>query len=358
MSKTEQFRIDSHKLNLHPGRVSRWLEGQDIAPIYIEISSSGACNHRCRFCSLDFMGYQKRFLDTEILKGKLKDLGRLGVKSIMYAGDGEPLMHEDMPELTVATKEAGIDAAFTTNGVFLTPERAEVMLPHTSWIKVSFNAGLPETYGRIHGARPGDYQKVMDNLAQAVRLREKLGSACTLGFQMVLLPENQSEAVHLAKTVRDIGADYLVIKPHSVHPKSGKAEAYKNLTYSDCQILAEELAALDSPSFKTVFRREAMIRRDSGQASYDRCLALPFWAYVDGGGGVWTCSRHMGEDEFYCGNLMEDPVEKIFGPARQAKMAACAASLDISDCHTDCRMDPINAYLWELKHPGPHINFI
>ena len=357
MSDTNQFRIDSHKLHLHPERVARWLAGEDIAPIYLEISSSGACNHRCRFCSLDFMGYQKRFLDTGILKAKLGGLARIGVKSIMYAGDGEPLMHEDMPELTVATKEAGIDVAFTTNGVFLTPERAGVMLPHTSWIKISFNAGRPETYAKVHGARPDDYRQVLDNAAAAARLREKTGGGCTLGFQMVLLPENRDEAVHLAETVRDLGADYLVIKPHSTHRKSGKT-AYKDLTYGDNQKLAEELAALDTPSFKTIFRHEAMQRRDAGRARYERCLALPFWAYVDGGGEVWTCSRHMGEDEFRCGNLMADPVEEIFGRTRREKMAGCATGLDIGDCHVDCRMDPINAYLWELTHPGPHVNFI
>ena len=50
------YNIDGHKLNLHPERVSRWLQGESIYPIYMEFSPSGTCNHRCVFCSMDFMG--------------------------------------------------------------------------------------------------------------------------------------------------------------------------------------------------------------------------------------------------------------------------------------------------------------
>lgn len=358
MSQTDQYRIDWHKLHLHPRQVADWLDGRDIVPLYMEISSSGACNHRCRFCSLDFMGYQKRFLPLDIMSEKLAALRAAGLKSVMYAGDGEPLMHPDTAALTMATKKNGLDVAFTTNGVFLTEQLAASILPYCSWIKISINAGRPETYGFLHGAKPSDYGQVLANVKTAVRLRESLGSSCTLGLQMLLLPENENEALHLAATARDSGADYLVIKPHAVHPKSGKT-AYNSIQYGDYEHLAEEMATYETASFKVVFRHEALKRRSDGPSTaYDRCLALPFWAYVDAGGGVWTCSRHLGEDEFYCGNLLSDNIVDIFGPARREKIALCTDRLDISACRLNCRMDPINAWLWELTHPGAHDNFI
>ena len=54
------LRIDHHKLLFHVDRVSDWLKGERIYPIYMEISPAGSCNHRCIFCGLDFMGYQDR----------------------------------------------------------------------------------------------------------------------------------------------------------------------------------------------------------------------------------------------------------------------------------------------------------
>ena len=111
----DAFRIDSHKLMLHPRRVGDWLEGRNIYPIYMELSPAGACNHRCRFCGLDFIGYRPDFMDADMLGVRLLEMGRLGVKSIMYAGEGEPFMHKRMTDIIRQTKAAGIDCAITTN---------------------------------------------------------------------------------------------------------------------------------------------------------------------------------------------------------------------------------------------------
>ena len=74
----DKYRIDSHKLMYHVSRINDWLEGKIIYPIYAEISPSGACNHRCTYCALDFMEYQSRFLDKEILRDRLSEMASLG----------------------------------------------------------------------------------------------------------------------------------------------------------------------------------------------------------------------------------------------------------------------------------------
>ena len=72
---TDEHRIDGHKLMLHPERVAKWKKGQgnweearSIYPVYVEISPVGACNHRCTFCAVDYIGYQNRSLDLDVLK--------------------------------------------------------------------------------------------------------------------------------------------------------------------------------------------------------------------------------------------------------------------------------------------------
>ena len=358
MSDMQQYRIDSHKLHLHPQRVSRWLEGETVAPIYLEVSPSGSCNHRCRFCGMDFMGYKTRFLPTDIFSQRLAELGQLGVRAIMYAGEGEPFLHREMSQLAKNTKAAGIDVAFTTNGVLLRPEVAREVLPVTTWIKVSCNAGTPHTYAHVHGTKHEDFERVMANIAVALRLREDLRSTCTLGFQMLLLPENRQDAVPLAQRVRDLGADYLVIKPYAVHRLSLRTE-YRELTYGDCSALAQELSALNTPRFKVIFRHETLRRREHPIHAHHRCLALPFWGYVDASGMLWGCLRHIVEEKFAYGNLCEtDAAEVLHGRRRQENMAWCEEHLDIEECHVACRMETVNDYLWELKQPATHVNFI
>ena len=353
----DKYRIDAHKLIYHPERVSDWLKTKNIYPIYAEISPSGACNHRCTYCALDFMGYKPRFLDTKMLKIRLKELAGLGLKSAMFAGEGEPFLHPDMAEISVYANKCGIDTSFTTNAALMHPSSIDKILATTSWIKVSINGGTPETYAKIHRASPADFEKVFDNLAYAAMLKEKKGYACALGMQMVLLPENAHEAVKLAKKTRHTGMDYLVIKPYSQHPQS-ITDRYKKIRYADCEKLAGDLKKLNRPGFSVIFRSGAMQKWDEGGRPYNRCLALPFWSYIDAGGNVWGCSMFLANENFRYGNINEKTFRQIWEGERRRKSLEHVRKMDATTCRVNCRMDEINRYLWQLKNPMEHVNFI
>jgi GTP 3',8-cyclase len=354
----DKYKIDSHKLIYHIPRVYEWLEGKNIYPIYMEVSPSGACNHRCLYCGLDFMGYKPNYLEADILKERLSELGGLGLKSIMYAGEGEPFLHPEMVSIIEHTKESGIDVALTTNGVLLKKEIVEKVLINTEWIKVSINAGTRETYAKIHQSKPDDFDKVVENMDFASEIKKGNNYKCILGMQLVLLPENHHEVVFLAKLARDIGMDYLVIKPYSQHPQS-KTNTYNSIKYSDLEHLSEELGNINSDDFSVVFRSNAMGKWDNNHRSYDHCLALPFWSYIDASGNVWGCSVYLGDDRFKYGNIYEETFKDIWeSKVRQDSLSWVEEKLDVSRCRVNCRMDEINRYLGELKNPSNHVNFI
>ena len=356
--KADKYRIDSHKLLYHVPRVHEWMEGQNIYPIYMEVSPSGACNHRCTFCGLDFMEYQNRHLDADILMERISEMAKLGLKSIMFAGEGEPFLHKKMMEIISHTKHAGIDVALTTNAVLLNKARAEAVLGNTEWIKVSINAGTAETYSNIHSTKAADFDTVIQNMSNAAKINKDNNFNCTLGMQMLLLPENTKEAVKLAGIARDIGMDYLVVKPYSQHLLS-KTSKYRDIKYSDHIDLAEELKEYNTDQFSVIFRTRTMKKWDEDSRTYKRCLALPFWSYMDAGGGIWGCSVFLGDDRFYYGNINENSFQEIWeGEKRQESLRWVAEELDTSSCRTNCRMDEINRYLWELKNPPDHVNFI
>ena len=358
MPKTNNFRIDSHKLQLHPQRVTQWLDGKIIYPIYMEISPAGTCNHRCTFCAIDYMGYRPRFLQTDILLERLTELGNLGVRSIMYSGEGEPLLHSDIAKIIQHTKAAGIDVAMSTNGVLLTQNLAEQILPFMSWIKISINAGSAAGYANIHGTRPDDFEQVLENIASAARFVKNNESECTIGTQALLLPENVDEIEALAQRVKEAGASYLVIKPYSQHHKS-HTQKYAGIDYTPYMKMPEMLERFNDSNFNVVFRMDTIMKMQRTERGYKHCLALPFWSYIDSGGNVWGCSSYMGDEHFLYGNIFEESFQAIWtGERRQKSLDFVSAEMNPEGCRMNCRMDEINHYLWELTHPSEHVNFI
>lgn len=355
----DKYRIDSHKLIYHVKRVSDWLDGKIVYPIYMEISPSGVCNHRCTFCGLDFMGYKKVFLDTQRLKNALSELSALGLKSVMYAGEGEPLLHKDIRNIVEHTKSTGTDVSITTNGVLLNGNMSEKILPHLEWIKISLNAGTAETYSKIHNTKEDDFERVMNNLQTAAQIKDQHGYKCILGIQLLLLPENHKEITILAKRARDIGIDYVVVKPYSQHPQSN-TDIYKDVKYSEFLHLSRELNEYNTDKFSVIFRVDSMKEWDEGQRNYKKCLSLPFWSYIDSEGNVWGCSVYLGDKRFYCGNINNSTsFKEIWEGRNRAKCLSWVENdLDPASCRVNCRMDKINRYLWELTNPPEHVNFI
>ena len=354
----DRFRIDGHKLMYHLPRVAAWLEGKTVYPISMEVSPSGSCNHRCLFCAVDYLEYQPRFLDAAVLKERLTELAGLGLKSVMFAGEGEPLLNREIAGIVAHTRAVGVEAALVSNAVLLRDDLARALLPNLTWVKVSCNAGTPETYAAVHRTRPEDFERVMANLAAAVRIRREGGLACTIGIQLLLLPENAHEVAALAALAREIGLDYLVVKPYS-HFDRSRTTRYRDIRYEDFRGLAAEVKAFATESFDVVFREETMRLWDAAERTYDRCLALPFYSYIDAGGTVWGCKEYLGDERFAFGNINEQSFREIWdGPRRAAVTRFVAGELDVRGCRTNCRLDKMNRWLWDISHPADHANFI
>jgi len=339
----DQWRIDEHKLIFHPRRVADWLEGKEVWPVYMEVGPASACNSRCYFCAFDYVGYPKVFINTDNLLSALTEAAEKGLKAVMFAGEGEPLLHPDIARIVTEAKQAGLDVAITSNASLLSRELAREILPHLTFFRASINAGTPETYARVHRVRENEFSKVLHNLKQAVEFKNN----CTVGAQIVVLPENKDEVDILAARLAAIGLDYLIVKPYSQHPKS------------IVRIPTEPLPEIRAQRIKIIMRHQAeeSLRTEK---SYKHCLALPFISHIDAQGNVWGCSCFLGDDRFYYGNINQESFEEIWlGPRRQKSLKWVQEEMPIEECRKACRMDRINQYLWELtREPPAHVNFI
>lgn len=351
----KNIRMDSHKLIYHPDAVSKWLKGENIYPIEIEISPSGTCNHRCIFCAVDYIGYQSNFLDKSVILRDISQMSRKGLKSVICSGEGEPLLNRNMPDIAKGIKACGVDVAMSSNGVLFTKEMANDCLDAFTWIRFSVASMEEESYDKIQRGKAGDLDKVKTNLAEAVRIKKGKRLRTTLGVQCLLLPDNMLQLVEMAKQLKEIGVDYLTIKPYSQHLHS---ENTFQIEYDAMLDVEEEINQYATEDFAIYFRTNAM-KKMHHEKCYKQCYGLPFMTHIDAKGSVWPCVAHIGTEELCYGNIYDQTFEEIWEGTRRQEIINKLDALDINRvCREACRLDEINKYLNELKHPGEHVNFI
>jgi len=371
----DRFRIDSHKASYHPERagiVERYAKEPEndeafddyrqMQPLYIEVAPVGACNHRCTFCSVDYIGYKSIFLDPRVYAASFEGLKtKYPVKAVMFAGEGEPLLHNQISEFLEINKRSAIDSAFTTNGTLLGKGRYESILPLTSWIKVSCNAGTKESYAEIHRAPQEHFNRVWENLEGAANFIKEHKLSTKLGCQTLLLPENSNEIKDLATRAKESGLDYIVVKPYSQHLLSGNTK-HKYIDYSKYLRMGEELAELNDERFDVIFRINTIKSWIAGKHEYCRCYSTPsMWGYIMANGDVYTCSAFLLDDRFKLGNIYEQSFAGIWSSEKRMRHAKYVMQEhNIEECRINCRMNGVNKYLADLidNERIEHKNFI
>jgi MoaA/NifB/PqqE/SkfB family radical SAM enzyme len=349
-----KIEIDNHKLMYHPERVAKWMEKGDCPPIYVEIGPTNRCNHRCMFCALDWLEHGGRDIKSEVLLENLEDMAKFGVKSIMFAGEGEPFLHKDLSLFVKTAKKNKMDVSITSNGAVFNKEKAEKTIPYLSWIRFSIDAGTPETYAQIHGTRKEDFNRVLENIKYATELKRKNDYEVTIGVQALLTNKSISELICLAKIAKNLGVDNLQIKPYSHHPASKNDLSFN---YEESEKIRPELEKLSDQKFQIIYRTNT-INRLCEERGYRECHGLPFFSLIDSLGNVIPCNLFYNNPEFIYGNINQKLFSEIWKSERRQDILKKVKGEGIEECRKGCRLDVINRYLERVINPNPHDNFI
>lgn len=357
----ENDRINSHKLIYHPKRVAQWLSGgAKVYPINAEIAISGACNHRCVFCSADYMKYEPHFLTREIMDIRMKEMQKQGLKSVLLAGNGEPLTNKDAVHIVNDMKNIGLDVALSTNGVLFTEEKAKECMDALSWIRFSVSAGTEENYKRIHRGQDGDLERVFQNIKHAAWIKKEKGLKTVLNVQIVVTPDNIDEVLLLAEKVKDLGADRFIAKSVGWLPNTESVLRHtidRKSFYSSHADINEKLQELSSENFQCIYRTDR-ISKIGEERNYNECLASVFHVCIDSNGDVVPCCTFMGVKEMSYGNINEQSFNEIWQSERRKEVLAKLKETNLKSCPADCKLDNMNRYLQELINPSAHVNFI
>lgn len=361
----QRFRFDGHKMMHHLDRLAAWQRGERFAPVHIDMGLTKFCNTACIYCYAVVQNMTRgTMIGREALLRYIEDCGRLGVRSIGFIGDGEPTLNPALYDATVRAGEVGVDTSMATNGLLLDMDRAHDVLKNMSWIRFNLSAGTREGFRRVHQSKEDNFDLLIEKIRALVQIKKEYGYKCTLGLQMVLIPECFDEVLPEAKLGAELGVDYFVIKhcSDSEYKEIGinyedylsigdvlkEAESYSNENYVVQAKWNKINAASESALYKNGFRK------------YDRCHGTPFLLQISGNGKIYPCGPFFNKDRFYIGDLHEQSFfDMVMGDRYWAVHKDVTESVDVhKDCAIGCRQDYVNKFLWDLKNPPEHINFI
>lgn len=344
----DKYLIDNHKLKYHPKEITKWLDEELDYPIFIELSPHNICNHRCKFCSYSYTEFKGKSLKYHIITNLIDDMVEMGSKALYFAGEGEPLLHKDIADMMMYGKSKGLDISVATNGILLNEELARRIIPILTWMKFSVDGTNSKVYADLHQTKESDWDVLMRNIYNAVEIKKETNSKCTIGCQIVLFEESIEELEDLIKYLKYLEVDYVVIKPYSDHPyKKDKIDIYD---YEKLFNKVKDLEKYSDSNFNVIIR-ENTLDRLLHDRKYNTCYAADFWCYIDSYGEVYQCSNFLGNKNYSYGNINKRRFKNIWKNKKPKE-------IDLNICRKVCRMDKCNEYLWGIKHPPDHVNFI
>jgi MoaA/NifB/PqqE/SkfB family radical SAM enzyme len=356
--------MDSHKMLWHLDRIVAQKKGDSFAPIYIDVGFSKGCNIKCHYCYGMTQGNQFKkgkqiTFPREPLLQYMREAGEAGVRSMGFIGEGEPLLNPHVYEAIVTGKKSGIDIGLATNGVlFDTQKNGQMALEHLTWIRFNISAASSEAYKYLHASN--QFDTFLSNVKFCLAQKEKYRLPITIGFQMVLTPQDADQAIPLAKLGKSLGIDYLEIKQCG-DTQQNTLGIYEELpTYDRFDDLLKEAEAESTEDYSVIVKWTNI--KSKGNRDYNRCLGTPFLLYSSGDGKLYPCGMFFDyrQDEFCLGDLTKQGFKAILASRRYDQvMKKIRTQIDVhKECYASCRTNAINSFLWLIDNPPQHVNFV
>lgn len=217
--KIDRLMLVDLKANILRGfkliRILNFDRKNKIGAVRAEISVSSACNYRCCFCHSH--SYLKNSsINPEIMNGRvlhelLNDLRKLQVREILFSGNGEPLLCN---ELVNEIKQSGKDfkIEIITNGSCLNLVDEE-LLRNLEYLTISLNSGNGASHQQTHGYKgENKFFEILDNIK---RISEYKHAKYKIKLNYAITNDNIDELDDFIKLAMDLGVLFMV-RPISV----------------------------------------------------------------------------------------------------------------------------------------------
>lgn len=151
---------------------------KEVCPVpkSVKIELTSNCNYQCGFCANVDAG-NKGTMEKAEYHRIVKEMRDAGVEELGLFYIGESMMVPWLAEAVQYAKDIGYPYVFlTTNGSLATPAKVEALMKAgLDSLKFSFNNSDPEQFRKITRVAPRWFNKTIDNIKAARRIRDAGG---------------------------------------------------------------------------------------------------------------------------------------------------------------------------------------
>lgn len=347
----EQLVLDGTKVGWYAERIAAWDRGELIAPITIDWALTRQCNYACEFCYAMMQENERKEQTKTVAFQFLEDCAEMGVKGISLISDGESTVHQNYAEVIKYGASLGISMGAGSNGLLLTKKVLEDILPSLTYLRFNFSGGDRKRYAEIMGVKESWYDRVIQNVRDAMEIKRRDNLPVTINMQMVTMPQYADQIVPLAKLASEIRPDYLIYKHCADDVRGQLGVDYDQ--YDACEAPFREAEAMSDEGFRVVVKWSRL----DGKRTYTKCYGPPFVMQVSGSGLVAPCGFLFNEryKGFHIGNICDQRFRDIWASDRYQEVMRYLASDEFNPqkrCGPNCLQHNTNTFLFDHKHRG------
>lgn len=327
--------IGLEKLFLFPDKLKKMLEisesgeNDNTFPINVELSLTNRCNFNCVWCS--DKAIKEAFggdLDKDIIFKLFEDLGKNGTRGVCIEGGGEPTLYKDFKDVVLKAQECGLKLGMLTNGSIFNYEE---VLDNFEFVRVSLDVANEEQMRTLK--KFDSLEIVMNNLKRMCELRKDT----VIGVGYVLSDKNIENLENMIIRLKEIGVDYIYIRPVIDHPELTAKEF-------DATIYTKH-----TDEKFTVIVRGMEENTITGNANLP-CISHSLTTIVTADGNVHLCGRlNIYKDWMPMGNLYKESFSKIWNGEERKRQAALVRNGDFcSKKCPACRLTKFNRFVADL----------
>lgn len=271
-------------------QIEALVEGRLVAPVHVRIKPINRCNHHCWYCAYrtDDLKLGEDMDESDVIpEAKMmeivEDLIEMGIKAVTFSGGGEPLLYKPLPVVVETLAKAGIRVATLTNGTNLRGRMADAFAKHGTWVRVSVDAWDNESYQASRGAKPNEFDKLLDNM----RAFTARGSDCVLGVSFIIGRNNYQRIAEVCRMFRDVGVDHVKLSAAVVANDVAQNNAYHRELMTVVNAEIEKAQQLQTDRFKVLNHFHETEERF--EKEYTSCPFLQFLTVIGADQTVYTC---------------------------------------------------------------------